>query len=143
MTSDKRAFKRHWAGEEFYKIFIPSHSLIGSVLDVGSGGLSFEYIPCYSIIGEGSDLDFYFHDGYRLHVPPLACKVIYDRPDRSKGSYYRIFEIRRCGAEFIDGETDVQSFLRKLILERDEDSNFTALKRKPDFFGDMPMTRLK
>jgi hypothetical protein len=143
MGKDHRKWRRHWVGEGEYKIFIPNHSLIGSVLDVGNGGLSFEYMPCYSIIGEGSELDVYFHDGYRLHVPPVGCRIIYDRPDRSKGSYYRIFEIRRAGAEFVPGDEGITASLRQLIDGQDEGRLSTGVKRAENEFYDMPRVPLK
>ncbi len=126
MKIDRRKWKRHQVDKGTYKVFIPNHSLIGTVLDVGSGGLSFEYIPCYSLIDEGSELEFYFHDGYRLHVPPVRCRIIYDRPERAKGSYYRIFEIRRCGVQFNPGELDLPASLRQLI-EGGEERVYSAV----------------
>lgn len=146
MNAKQRKWKRHWVGEDAFKIFIPNHSLIGNVIEVGTGGLSFEYIPCYAVLGEGTELEFYFHDGFRLHVPPMRCRLTYDRPDRSKGSYYRIFEIRRAGAEFIPREKKIPASLRQLIDGRNDPSYATAAKAAGDpggYFPGLPPLHLK
>jgi hypothetical protein len=143
MKTDRRNSQRLRMAGDGCKIFIPDHSMIGSVLDVGEGGLSFEYTPCYSILGEGSEMEIYFHDGFRLHVPPLRCRIAYDRPDRSKGSYYRIFEIRRCGAVFRDGRSGIPASMRQFLEGGGERQRAMAMKRGPEPNGAYAPMELK
>jgi hypothetical protein len=76
-------------------------------------------------------------------VPPVGCRIIYDRPDRSKGSYYRIFEIRRAGAEFVPGDEGITASLRQLIDGQDEGRLSTGVKRAENEFYDMLRVPLK
>ena len=101
--SARVVFRRHW----------PRSPIVGDIVNISVGGLSFRYTASEKQSHRSSRLDILLNDG-NLHLHKMPIKTIYDFEVHSETSSG--FETRQCGVQFEDltdnQESDLMNFIR-------------------------------
>ena len=72
---------------------------LGVIIDISSGGLSFEYIPRVEPLKKISEIDI-ISDDNKFRIKRVACKRIYERP--LKDENYTPVQMYQVGVQFND-----------------------------------------
>jgi|SRR4030067_3653103 len=102
MEKDKRKDIRFVAGDDVVVVLPDKISKIGRVIDIGPGGLSFEFIDDEESRWEFSkkDISLWVNE---FRVSDIPCKIVYDIPIHPPPEYkFLTFHLktRRCGLQF-------------------------------------------
>jgi hypothetical protein len=99
----------------------PDFDKLGRLIDIGQGGLSFQYVGQIGETGGGLkettsfEIDLFLKDR-RYYLPGMPCVVIYDRRSEQRETFPPGLEFRRCGLKFGELEKEQVSRL-DLYLE--------------------------
>ena len=97
---DPRQYLRFKALEDTYALFKSPHDeSLGFLLDISSGGLSFEYITTEGSLNKIYEIDIISADN-NAYIKKLSCKKIFEIEIEDK--YYTPIKMNRVGIEFID-----------------------------------------
>jgi len=104
MAAELRKYPRFRAKEGALAAFAASDhgnfSVVGEIIDISSGGLSFRYLPSQ---GQPAELPFMEIIGYReprVRLEKLPCKVIYDSEEPDPFGFGVQTRTKRCGVQF-------------------------------------------
>jgi hypothetical protein len=110
---DRRKHKRHQVEEGALLSPFARHKKYWKMIDISSGGMSFQYIPSEDVNGF-SKMDIVTQDR-DFALDGIPFKVIWDSelPDVSAS----FFELRRCGVEFGALTDQQESLLAEFIRQ--------------------------
>ena len=121
-TYERRRYNRFAARNDAI-VVIPSksESLYGFLVDISTGGISFEYIPIDNTVVDAKELDIVLDDAGKS-FSRLPFKSISDF--EISDPYYTPVIMRRRGVQFVDlaeeQRTYLEDFIRKNVLETDQ-----------------------
>ena len=108
-----RRYLRFKALEDTYVLLrSPPYEILGFLLDISSGGLSFEYIPSEGSLNEIDEIDIIFRDN-NANIEKLSCKKIFEI--ELEDEYYTPIKMHRVGIEFKDIQTEQIDKLKRII----------------------------
>lgn len=110
-------------GVAFAALYLNEYMVLGQLLDISQGGLSFKYIrQIYDDFNvkrqDGSDMnmDIFVQDDYEMTVESIQCKVVYDYL-QPKEHEYTTLQINKCAVQFqslsLDQSEKLLQFLGK------------------------------
>jgi hypothetical protein len=102
LEKEKRRDTRFVAADDVVVVFPDKISKIGRVIDIGQGGLAFEFIDDEESRWEFSkrDISLWVNE---FHVSDIPCKMVYDIPVQPPPEYELLslnIKTRRCGIQF-------------------------------------------
>ena len=100
MASERRKFRRFLVQDKAFAVLRPHFNKLGTIKDIGRGGLAFEYIAYEGPDRDSSYIDI-FLTGDRFYLSKILSKIIYDIKivDRNQ-TPIDLFATRRCGLQF-------------------------------------------
>ena len=112
MNEEKRKFKRFTVKDGAFAAFVTPDELInmGSILDIGMGGLCMRYLSMDTNGVDHSSIKIFGSNERFIHLEKVQCRVVYDC-EVPESSWERL-STRRCGIEF-----ENLSIKDKVILE--------------------------
>lgn len=115
MDADRRRAPRYPMKKDVFDVLVHDFALRGTVTDMGTGGLAFEYIPAARKGVESNMIDMIcsLNPQYCFHGIP--CRTVYDIPVLSENRGFRGGEFRRRGLEFRNLAEDQILKLRSAI----------------------------
>ena len=110
---DSRKYLRFKVRGDTYVLLRSSQDeRLGFLLDIGSGGLSFEYIPIEGSLNQIDEIDIGFGDKNTC-IEKLSCKKIFEI--KLEDEYYTPVKMHRVGIEFEDIKTEQLDKLVRII----------------------------
>ena len=110
---DSRQYLRFKALKDTYVwLRSPPYEILGFLLDISSGGLSFEYIPTEGSLDQIDEVDIIFGDNH-AYIEKLSCQKIFEIELEDK--YYTSIKMHRVGIKFKDIQTGQIDKLVKII----------------------------
>ena len=111
-----RQYLRFKAQEDTYVLLRSPHDeKLGFLLDISSGGLSFEYIPMEESLNKIDEIDIIFGDK-NTYIEKLSCKKIFEI--ELENEYYTPIKMHRVGIEFGDIEAKQLDKLIRIICTK-------------------------
>jgi hypothetical protein len=111
VKAEQRQHPRYRMRDAVFHVFSQGDRITGRLVNIGNGGLAFQFAPGRAETGECRAIDILGPESDRLRVAGLACRKIYEISALAEDQTFTGAEIRICGLQFI-GLTDEQS--RKL-----------------------------
>ncbi len=105
MSVERKKFHRYILLPDTLYIFVPNSIIPWEVMDIGKGGLSFQYtpIPGEIVASERIDIVCSGCDQYDLYdLSGITCSVVYDNLVLSEGGRFTGKEKRRRGLKFAE-----------------------------------------
>jgi hypothetical protein len=90
------------------------YTRVGKIIDIGEGGLAFEYITGEEVNNKPRQIDI-FLVGTEFHLYKVQCKVIYSidaHVPKINNKLDKIFTTKRCGVQFEQLTKDYSALLK-------------------------------
>ncbi len=121
--AERRRYSRYKVKHDVFAVFNPHAAVLGQVLDVGKGGLSFSFIDNGNCQLENLGLSLSnLNDGFKIDQIPF--KIVSNQPFGS-GSSFSSINMRRCCLEF-----------KELTQEQEENLNYFLVHYTTGLVGD-------
>jgi hypothetical protein len=110
-----RKYERYSAREGAIVAFTPHSSILGQMIDIGMGGLSFRYIECHESPGYSNELVILVAS-HHYFLDRVPFKTVSDVEIENNISFSSI-RMRRCSVEFdrlnLEQARSIQNFIIK------------------------------
>lgn len=121
---DRRKHKRYKAIDGIITMLGFPSNIMGSILDLSKGGLSFQYIVDAERPYESKILDILYTEKL-IYIDKVPFKAVFDI-DLSDQSSSMLFPLRRCGVQF-GALTQDQEFQLELLIRNYTKKNSIAM----------------
>lgn len=88
---------------------------LGFIINVSSGGLSFDYIPAGKTAVNTFEIDI-ISDDNKIRIEKVPCKKVYER--KVEEEFYTPVQLHRVGVQFDEIETKQIDNLANLVYDR-------------------------
>jgi len=117
--AERRKHKRFRVQNGSFAALCPQFSILGQIIDISTGGLSFRYVASAERSKESSHLSILLTDG-SFRSDNISFQAVWDTPMPREFSFGAI-TLRQCGVKFgglTHGEKlDLQYFIGRCIIE--------------------------
>ncbi len=122
VLAERRGSDRRQAADQTFCALRPDFTRVGRVHDVGSDGLSFEYIsedslenhPELNLMRVLVDV---FVTNDEFYLPQLPCRVVYEMTVFQGAGRVGDLRVRRCGLKFLALSSEQQALLRQFLAK--------------------------
>jgi hypothetical protein len=115
MKTEQRQYPRYRLQEVEFHIYSHGDRITGRLINIGKGGLAFEFSPGPEQTAEGRAIDLLESGPDLLYIPGIDVRRIYDIRVLAEGRTFTGAESRLCGVQFIDLTDDQARKLTELI----------------------------
>jgi len=112
VKAEQRKHTRYGIKDVKFHVFSHGIQITGSLVNLSTGGLAFEFTPGPGKTNECRAIDILGPEPDRFYLPKIACRLIYDIGVLAEGRTFTGAENRLRGVQFT-GHTNEQT--RKLI----------------------------
>ncbi|MCP4111101.1 MAG: PilZ domain-containing protein [Desulfobacteraceae bacterium] len=124
LLTERRKYRRYRAIDGIITMLGFPSKIMGSILDMSHGGLSFQYIVDNEPPYESMELDILYTDKL-IYIDKVPFKAVFDI-DICDGTSSALFPLRRCGVKFGELTNEQKGQLEHLILNYTKKNNVSV-----------------
>ncbi len=115
MKEEKRQLSRFECFRLSYYAIDRGSKLVGTIRDIGRGGLSFEYTPTDGPASEPVTIDIEISLNKKPYIKEIACETVYDIQTLASNGAFTGKNLRRRGVRFQDVTEDQKRRVEQMI----------------------------